>query len=108
VTRHTTGRADVVETYTYNVLGALKTNARVVLDDQRPKLSGGGTAGAGVPANYGGQPVTLNSVGRVTAMEGATLAYTNLGNVKSVTSGSTTDSYSYDAFCGEPCASRRD
>ena len=38
VTRSMSGHADVVEQYAYNALGALKTNAGVAIDDQRPVL----------------------------------------------------------------------
>src|SRR5205823_11392395 len=67
------------ELYTYNALGALKTNANVVLDDQRPKLAGGGTADAAVPATLNGQPVTLNAGGFVTSMNGTSFTYSQRG-----------------------------
>ncbi len=70
------------DVYTYNALGALKTNAGVVLDDQRPKLAGGGTADAAVPNTLNGQPVTLNAGGLVTSMNGASFTYTENGLVR--------------------------
>jgi RHS repeat-associated protein len=71
-----------VEDYAYNALGALKVNAGVVLDDQRPKLAGGGTADAAVPANVGGQPVTLDAGGRVTSLRGTTFTWTRDGTLR--------------------------
>ena len=68
--------------YAYNALGALKVNAGVVLDDQRPKLAGGGTADAAVPANVGGQPVVLDAGGRVTSLRGTTFTWTKDGTLR--------------------------
>jgi RHS repeat-associated protein len=70
-----------VEDYAFNALGALKVNAGVTLDDQRPKLAGGGTADAAVPNTLGGMPVTLNAGGFVTSMRGTSFTYDSLGNV---------------------------
>jgi RHS repeat-associated protein len=81
VTRVASG-VTAVETYAYNALGALKVNAGVVLDDQRPKLAGGGTADAAVPANVGGQPVTLDAGGRVTSLRGTTFTWTKDGTLR--------------------------
>jgi YD repeat-containing protein len=73
VTRAINGTTEHVETYTYNAIGALKTTfdpgamTEVTLDDQRPKLSGNGTADAAVVKTLGGQPVTLDGGGRVTS-----------------------------------------
>jgi RHS repeat-associated protein len=74
VTRVASG-VTTVEDYAYNALGALKVNAGVVLDDQRPKLAGGGTADAAVPANVGGQAVVLDAGGRVTSLRGTTFKW---------------------------------
>ena len=41
--------------------------APVTIDDQRPKVSGSGTAAAAVPNSIGGQPVTLDAGGRAQA-----------------------------------------
>ena len=81
VTRVASG-VTTVEDYAYNALGALKVNAGVVLDDQRPKLAGGGTAGAAVPANVGGQPVVLDAGGRVTSLRGTTFTWTRDGTLR--------------------------
>jgi RHS repeat-associated protein len=68
-----------VEDYAFNALGALKTNAGVALDDQRPKLAGGGTADAAVPASLGGQPVNLNAGGFVTSLRGTSFTWSERG-----------------------------
>jgi len=70
--------------YAYNALGALKVNAGVTLDDQRPKLAGGGTADAAVPANVGGQPVVLDLGGRVTSLRGTTFQWVEDGALREV------------------------
>jgi YD repeat-containing protein len=70
-----------IETYTYNEIGALKPNfnvstvSSVTLDDQRPKLAGGGTADAAVPNALDGKPVTLDAGGRITSLDGVTFKY---------------------------------
>ncbi|MBS2018036.1 MAG: hypothetical protein JST00_34505, partial [Deltaproteobacteria bacterium] len=79
------GAITSVEDYAYNALGALKVNAGVTLDDQRPRLSGGGTADAAVPATLGGQPVTLDAGGFVTSLRGASLEYSRRGFLKRMT-----------------------
>jgi len=56
--------------------------ARVGANHQRPKLAGGGTADAAVPATLGGQPVVLDAGGRVTSLRGATLTYDERGNFR--------------------------
>jgi RHS repeat-associated protein len=81
VTRVASG-VTTVEDYAYNALGALKVNAGVTLDDQRPKLAGGGTADAAVPANVGGQPVTLDAGGRVTSLRGTAFTWTRDGSLR--------------------------
>jgi YD repeat-containing protein len=68
-----------VEDYAFNALGALKLNAGVALDDQRPRRDGGGTADAAVPATLGGQPVTLNAGGFVTSLRGSSFSFTTRG-----------------------------
>ena len=82
VTREVGGVAVGVETYAYNGLGALRINAGVALDHQRPKLAGGGNADAAVPATRGGQPVTLDAGGRVTSLRGTTLTWSRDGFVR--------------------------
>jgi RHS repeat-associated protein len=81
VTRVASG-VTTVEDYAYNALGALKVNAGVVLDDQRPRLDGAGTADAAVPANVGGQPVVLDAGGRVTSLRGTAFTYTKDGTLR--------------------------
>ena len=81
VTRVASG-VTTVEDYAYNALGALKVNAGVALDDQRPKLAGGGTADAAVPANVGGQPVVLDAGGRVTSLRGTSFTWTKDGTLR--------------------------
>jgi RHS repeat-associated protein len=91
VTRSVNGTTEHVETYTYNALGALKTTfdpgamSEVTLDDQRPKLSGGGTADAALPNTLGGQTVTLNGGGQVTSLNGVTFSYNSAGRIKGST-----------------------
>jgi hypothetical protein len=61
--------------------GALKTTfdpiamSAVTLDDQRPNLSGSGTADAAVVKTFGGQPVTLDGGGRITSLSGVTFSH---------------------------------
>jgi RHS repeat-associated protein len=73
------GTVIAVEDYDYNKLGALKLNASVALDHQRPKLAGGGNADAAVPATVGGQAITLDAVGRITSLRGATFTWNKKG-----------------------------
>lgn len=79
VTREVGGIAVNVETYDYNALGALKLNAGVALDHQRPRLDGAGSADAAVPASVGGQPVALDAGGRVTSLRGTTFTWSREG-----------------------------
>jgi RHS repeat-associated protein len=83
VTRVASG-VTTVEDYAYNALGALKLNAGVALNDQRPKLAGGGTADAAVPASVGGQAVVLDAGGRVTSLRGTTFAWNRDGTLREV------------------------
>ena len=91
-----------VETYDYNALGALHTNAGLTLDDQRDKLAGGGTADAAVPASYDNVAITLDLGGRITSLFGNTLAYNGRGRLISIThptQNNTTNAeyYAYDS-----------
>ena len=70
VTRVNNGVDGKVDTYAYNALGALKTNAGIALDHQRPRLDGAGSADATVPNALNGQPITLDKGGRVTTLAG--------------------------------------
>ncbi len=101
ITRQVTGQADVVATYTYNALGALKQNGEVALADQRPKLAGGGLADSAVPASVGGRTVTRDFGGNVTALGDATFSWDRFGHLQSATQarGADTDTYgfAYDA-----------
>jgi hypothetical protein len=78
------------------------TMSAVTLDDQRPRLAGGGTADAAVPNTLGGLPVTLDCGGRVTSLNGVTFSYDFLNRVTGAqsTSGGNTviETYGYDAF----------
>ncbi|MFO0740626.1 MAG: DUF4329 domain-containing protein [Labilithrix sp.] len=87
VTRSTGG----VESYAYNSLGALATNAGVALDAQRPRLDGAGMADAAVPATLGGGPVTLDRGGRVTLLRNTPLTFSRDGYLRDVGSGPTLD-----------------
>ena len=108
VTRTVGGVTEHTESYSYNAIGAVKTTfdpgsmSAVTLDDQRPRLSGGGTADAAVPNTLGGQPVTLDGGGRVTSLNGVTFSYDFRNRVTGTTytSGADTvaESYGYDAF----------
>ncbi|NOU34239.1 MAG: hypothetical protein HOO96_40625 [Polyangiaceae bacterium] len=101
ITRQVTGQADVVATYTYNALGALKQNGEVALADQRPKLAGGGLADSAVPASVGGRTVARDLGGNVTALGDATFTWDRFGHLQSATQarGADTDTYGfgYDA-----------
>jgi RHS repeat-associated protein len=72
------------------------------LDDQRPKLSGSGTADAAVVKTLGGQPVTLDGGGRITALGGVTFSHNFRDRVSGMqyASGSNTisEAYNYDSF----------
>jgi YD repeat-containing protein len=91
---------DVVETYAYNALGALNSNAPVAtgveLNDQRPILGGTGTAGSAVMSSADGLPITVDGAGRLTSLEGATLQFDKEGLLWSISSGSNTESFVYD------------
>ncbi|MEO6600937.1 MAG: hypothetical protein ABIQ16_13745, partial [Polyangiaceae bacterium] len=67
-----------VEMYAYNALGSFSVYDGAVVDDQRPRLSGGGKASAGIPASFAGEPVTLDVGGRVTSYNARTLQYYNV------------------------------
>jgi len=69
------GLTVAVEDYAFNALGALKTHAGLAVDHRRPRLGGGGSADAAVPATQDAQPVTLDLGGRVTAMSGLDLTW---------------------------------
>jgi YD repeat-containing protein len=84
------------ESYDYNALGALSVHAGAAVDHQRPRIGGGGLASAGVPANHGGQPVTLNGGGHVASLLGTTLTHSKRGRLISATPAGTV--FNYDAF----------
>ena len=84
VTRQVGGAAGAVEDYAYNALGALKGNAGVTLDDQRPRVDGAGKADAATPASVGGQPVNLDAGGRVTSLRGTTFVWAGDGTLREV------------------------
>jgi RHS repeat-associated protein len=64
-----------VETYAYNALGGFSIYDNVVMDDERPRLDGGGTASAGVAASLNGDLVTLDPGGRVVSFNGQSFQY---------------------------------
>jgi RHS repeat-associated protein len=107
-THKVNGATEHVETYSYNAIGAVKTSfdpttmSTVTLDDQRPNLSGGGTAPAAVPNSIGGQPITLDGGGRITTLLGVTFTYDFRNRVTGTqyTSGgnTVTETYGYDSF----------
>jgi RHS repeat-associated protein len=108
VTHKVNGTTEHVESYGYNAIGAVKTTfdpttmSTVTLDDQRPNLSGSGTADAAVPNTLAGHPVTLDGGGRITSLQGVTFTYDPRNRVTGTqyTSGSNTvtEQYGYDAF----------
>jgi YD repeat-containing protein len=81
VSRAMTGVTVAPETYVYNALGALSTNAGVVLDDERPVLTGTGKAPAAVPNTYNGQAISMYSDGQISSLAGTTLALNLTGTV---------------------------
>ena len=88
-----------VETYAYNALGGFSIYDGAVVDDQRPRISGTGKASAGVPATFGGQPVTLDGGGRITALGSSTFQYYNFHHhLESIASGFVTQTFAYDAL----------
>ena len=87
-----------VETYAFNTLGALSTNAGVVLNMQRPVLSGSGTADSAVPASYNSLPVTLDGGGRITAFNGDVFVYDKRNQLRSLTEAGVTEYYAFDSF----------
>ena len=100
VTREVGGVPVSVEDYAYNALGALRLNAGVALDHQRPRLDGGGLADAAVPASLGGQPVTLDGAGRITSLQGTTLKWSQRGFLQQMTppsGGGNIETYVHDA-----------
>jgi RHS repeat-associated protein len=83
-----------LEQYSYNVLGALKTNAGIVIDDQRPVLGGTGTAAAAIPATYNGQSIQIDGQGKITSLAGLPITFDHRGAVTSVAG----IAYKYDAY----------
>jgi RHS repeat-associated protein len=81
VTRVVAGVTTAVEDYAYNGVGALSVNAGVVMDQQRPRLDGGGLADAPVPNTLGGQPITLDPGGRITSLRGVSFTWDQSGTI---------------------------
>jgi len=107
VTRSVGGSVEHTESYAYNLLGALHTgydavNGAFTYDDQRPRLSGNGTADAAIANTLGGQPVTRNTFGQVTGLNGATLTFDAAealsGVQQTVGSNIISETYRYDSF----------
>jgi YD repeat-containing protein len=100
--RQVAGQADVLESYAYNAMGALSTNAPETtgnaLDDQRSVLGGSGSAPSAVMNAVNGAIVTLDPAGQVTGLAGATLAYNKQNRLRSIKSGSSTETETYDAL----------
>jgi RHS repeat-associated protein len=74
----------LVEDYAFNALGALALHAGAPVDHRRPRLDGAGLADAAVPATVDGVPVTLDVGGRVSALQGANLAWSKTGQLRHV------------------------
>jgi RHS repeat-associated protein len=87
-----------VEDYAYNTLGALSENAGVLLNMQWPRLDGSGMNDSAVPSSFNGLPVTRDAGGRITSLNGATLAFGKRNEIQSITDGATTETYDYDGF----------
>jgi RHS repeat-associated protein len=83
-----------VEQYSYNALGALKTNAGATIDDQRPVLGGTGTAGAAIPATYNAQPITVDGEGKITSLAGTPMVFDHRGQITSAAG----TAYKYDSY----------
>ncbi len=109
VTRSVGGSVEHTESYGYNLLGALHTGfdatmgAGFTYDDQRPRLSGTGTADSALPNTLGGQTVTRNTLGQVTALNGAAVTYNGtagglIGVTQTVGANTITEGFRYDAF----------
>ncbi len=86
------------ESYTYNALGALTTNADVTLDTTRPRLDGAGTAASGLPATYAGQPVALDPMGRITTLGTTTLTWNARGRLVEAADGTVDEQYGHDSY----------
>ena len=99
VTRGSPG-ANAVEAYDFNRLGALKLNAGVALDHQRPRLDGAGAGDAPVPATLDAQPVVLDPGGRITSLRGVTFTWTTRGYLLSAAPPipAEPEQYNVDAF----------
>ena len=107
VTRSAGGSTEHVESYSYNALGALHTSfdpvamSEFTYDDQRPKLTGGGTADSAIPNTLGGVTVTRDTLGEVSGLNGVSFTFDNEHRVYSAqtTSGANTisEAHRYDA-----------
>jgi RHS repeat-associated protein len=100
VTRQVFGGVSVTETYEFNALGALKVNAGVALDHQRPRLDGSGKADSAVPATLASQPVALDAGGRITSLKGVTFTWSQRGWLRQAAAPAPTvpEDYGVDAF----------
>jgi RHS repeat-associated protein len=101
VTRQVSGQPDVVETYTYNALGALNGNAASVtgftLNDQRPLLSGNGTGDSAIMAAVNGTAVSVDPAGHVTSLLGATITVDRQERIVGIATGTANLGYAYDS-----------
>src|SRR6478736_3880494 len=88
-----------VEHYAYNALGSFSVYDGSIVDDQRPRLTGSGKASAGIPASYGGQPITLDTGGRVVAFNGQTFQYYRFNHTLQTRATSTDQqTFTYDSL----------
>ena len=98
VTRRVAGQADVVETLSYNALGALGSHAGSTLNTARPRLTGGGTAPSAIPASIDGRDVSIDGLGQVVGIGSETLSWTRSGQLTGIVRAADEERYSYDAY----------
>jgi RHS repeat-associated protein len=88
-----------VERYSYNALGGFSVYDNAVVDDQRPRLAGGGTASAGIPATLSGAPVGMDRGGRVTSLGSVAFRYFGVDNrLQSILDGGNEKRFNYDPW----------
>jgi RHS repeat-associated protein len=95
VRRFESGVLIETETYAYNALGGFSVYDGEIVDDQRARLTGGGTAPAAIPASVSSVTVELDGGGRVARIGATAFFYDNRGRVSGFTSGG---NFFYDAF----------
>jgi RHS repeat-associated protein len=82
------------ETYSYNAIGGFTVYDGLSLVDQRPRLTGGGTAPAAIPAAVNAGTVELDAGGRITQIGTSTFDYDHRGRVRASPGGT----FVYDTF----------